>query len=221
MYCGIPAAIQNSIFSLLNMVLTSAISTFPVETVTANTIAGNVDGITYTCMSAFTTAAMTFAGQNYGAVKKKRLAKVFVYSVIQVAVIGILMAQLEMLFSNEIASLFMPADAVNKDMILSETYTIMKSILTFYFICGIMNVVTGYLRGIGYSTGPMLVSVLCVTIIRFTWIFLFFPMRPDSIAWLYLCFPITWVVTLLCDLGILIHAYKRIKKIPEAVAEKR
>lgn len=215
LYCGIPAAVQSSIFSFANMILTRSISTFPVETVTANTIAGNIDGITYTCMNSFTAAALTFSGQNYGAVKKKRLLKVFIYSVIQVTVIGILIAQLQLLFIDPIASLYMSADTVNKDVVLSETFVIAESVLTFYFLAGIMNVVSGFLRGLGYSTAPMLTSVLGVVVLRFTWIFVFFPMHSDSVAWLYLCFPITWIGTLIMDVFVLIHAYKRVNSMPE------
>ncbi len=224
LYCGIPAAIQSAIFSFANMILTSAVSTFPNETITANTIASNIDGITYTCMSGFTTSAMTFAGQNYGAMKKKRLAKVFLYSSIQVLTVGILVAQLELIFAEPLAGLFIGSDAVNKDLIFSETLKVMKTILPLYCICGFMNVQAGFLRGLGASTGPMLSSVLNVLIIRITWIFAIFPMRPDDIAWLYVCFPLTWIFTVIVDSVLLVIHYKRIKKIKtdddEAKSEK-
>ena len=96
LYCGVPAGIQSSIFSLSNMILTSAISTFPVETISGNTIASNIDGITYTCMNSFTSSVMTFAGQNYGAMKKSRVWRVLIYSLIQVTAVGVLVAQTEL-----------------------------------------------------------------------------------------------------------------------------
>lgn len=209
LYCGIPAAMQSSIFSIANMVLTGAVSTFPKETITANTIAGNIDGITFTCMNAFTTCAMTFAGQNYGARKKDRLMRVFLYSIIQVTVVGILIAQAELLFADPIANLYISASDSNRDIIISETLKVMQIMLPLYFLCGIMNVMVGYLRGVGLSAGPMISSVLCVVIIRFSWIFFVFPIHSDSIQWLYLCFPITWIVTIIANIGLFIYAHNR------------
>ncbi len=220
LYCGIPAALQSAIFSFANMILTSAISTFPNETITANTIAGNIDGITFICMNAFTTSAMTFAGQNYGAMKRDRLKKVFRYSVLQVAAVGILVAVAELLFATPLINLYIGASDGNKEVIVSETIKIMVAILPLYFLCGIMNVIAGYLRGIGMSTGPMISSVASVLVVRCTWIFFVFPIFSDSIQWLYLCFPITWIVTIIIDSCMYIWRHRRINKIVEASCDK-
>ena len=89
-----------------------------------------------------------------------------------------------------------------------------KSTLYMTFIAlglpasALCNFGAAILRSLGYSTGPMLASVICVVAIRSTWIFGFFPMRPDTVAWLYLCYPIAWIATILADVGIFVYAYK-------------
>ena len=211
LYCGVPAGIQSSIFSFSNMLLTSAISTFPVETISGNTIASNIDSITYTCMNAFTSSVMTFAGQNYGAMKRDRIWKVFIYSMIQVTAIGILVAQTELFFAEEIASMFVDAGTANRDVIISQAIVIMNSILNPYFLCGIMGVMAGFLRGLGNSTGPMVAAVSAVLGVRLIWIYVFFPMNKTSIAWLNLCYPITWITTIVIDLILLIFAMKKLR----------
>jgi len=212
LYCGIPAAIQSAIFSFANMLLASAVGTLPVESISANTIAGNIDGITYQCMNGFTSSVMTFAGQNFGAMKKDRIKKTFIYGIIQVAVIGIVVAQAELLFAEEIASLFIEADSPSRDVVIAETVSVMNAILNPYFLCGIMSVMAGFLRGLGFSTGPMISSVVSVLSVRLTWIYLFFPMNPTSITWLCVCYPITWIMTIIINCFILVYAWRKINK---------
>ncbi|MBR7116489.1 MAG: MATE family efflux transporter [Clostridia bacterium] len=213
LYCGVPAGIQSSIFSFSNMLLTSAISTFPVETISGNTIASNIDGITYTCMNSFTSSVMTFAGQNYGAMKKERIWKVFIFSLIQVTAIGVLVAQTELLFAHPIASLFVDGNNPNKELIVEQAIVIMQSILNPYFLCGIMSVMAGFLRGLGNSTGPMITAVTGVIVVRLVWIYVFFPMNSGSIAWLNLCYPLTWIFTILMNVVLIIFAARSLNKL--------
>lgn len=215
---GVPASIQSGVFAISNMMLTSAISTFPIETISGNTIAGNIDGITYTCMNSFSSSVMTFAGQNYGAMKRDRIWKVLIYSLIQVTVIGILIAQAELIFAYPLASLFVDSEAASKELIISEAIKIMNVILTYYFICGIYGVLAGFIRGLGNSVGPMISAVSTVLAVRTIWIYVFFPMHSDRIDWLLLCYPITWVITGLMNCVILGFTARRIKFTPTVEA---
>ena len=208
---GVPASIQSGVFAISNMMLTSAISTFPVETISGNTIASNVDGITYTCMNSFSSSVTTFAGQNYGAMKRDRLWKVLIYSTIQVTVIGILIAQLELLFAHPLASLFIEEGTATKEIIIEQAIIVMKTVLTFYFLCGIYGVLAGFIRGLGNSTGPMVTAVSTVLAVRSTWIYVFFPMHADRIDWLMLCYPITWIITIIMNCIILVFTVKKLK----------
>ncbi len=213
LYCGIPSAIQYSIFSVANMMLASAVGTLPVEAISANTIAGNIDSITYQCMNGFTSSVMTFAGQNFGAMKRDRVWKSFWYTMIQVAAIGVIVGQAQIIFSEQIASLFIAADAVNRLEVISITKEVMKFLLTWYPLCGIMGAMGGFLRGLGFSTSPMLASVSSVLIIRITWIYFFFPIHPASITWLYICYPLTWIGTILIEAVVLIFAARKLKRL--------
>ena len=91
---GIPAGIQSGIFSVSNIIITSAINTFPTTTISAKTIAGNIEGLLYTALNSYMHASMTFVGQNYGAKEPSRIKKSISYAVIQVLVIGTLIGQL-------------------------------------------------------------------------------------------------------------------------------
>lgn len=210
---GIPSSIQFAIFSVANMILASAVSTLPLITVNAVSIAGNVDAITYQCMNGFTTSVMTFVGQNYGALKKDRMRRSLIYGVIQVTVIGIAAAALELLFAKELCGLFVGADIAHRAEVIAKSVDVMFTILPLYFLCGVMGVLSGYLRGVGNSVMPMISSVSSVLLVRFTWIFVFFPMRPDSVEWLYLCYPITWALTIVINLVMIFFERRRIDKL--------
>jgi len=216
LYCGIPAAIQYAIFSVANMILASAVGTLPVESISANTIAGNIDSITYQCMNAFSSSVMTFAGQNYGAMKKDRIWKCFAYTMIQVATIGIVIGQLQIALREPIISMFIAADAPNRDAVFEVAKDVIQFMLTWYPLCGIMGSMGGFLRGIGFSTAPMVVSVSSVLFVRLTWINVFFPMDPTSITWLYWCYPLTWILAIVMDGAVIGFAAYKLKKINPA-----
>ncbi len=210
---GVPTSVQFAMFSLANMILASAVSTLPLAIINGVAIANNVDAITYSCMNGFTTAVMTFVGQNYGAKKRGRMWRSLLYGIIQVSVIGFGVAALELAFAPELCGLFVGDDILNREEVIAGAILVMRMILPLYFLCGVMNVMAGFLRGVGNSFMPMLSSVVAVFSVRLIWIYLFFPMRPDSIEWLYLCIPITWVLTILINLVMILIENKRIRTI--------
>lgn len=57
---GIPAGLQSSAFSLSNVLLVSGVNTLGDHAIKANTIAGQVDAITYVASTSFGQAAMVF-----------------------------------------------------------------------------------------------------------------------------------------------------------------
>ncbi len=210
---GIPAALQNAAFSLSNVLLVSGVNTLGDHAIKANTIATQVDSITYIASTSFGTAAMVFTGQNYGAKKYDRIKRVLVCGLIQAAVFGVLVGQLFLIFSDQVASLFISATDPNKTEILALTKELVTVILTTYFLCGIMGIVSSVLRGLGYSLSPMITAIVCICGIRITWRYLVFPHEAfNSLAGLYTSFPISWIIATICYLAIFIYAWRKIKR---------
>ena len=171
-------------------------------------------------MNSFSSSVMTFAGQNYGAMKRDRINKVLIYSIIQVTAVGILIAQLELLFAYPLASMFVDAESAAKEVIIEQAILVMNTVLTFYFLCGIYGVLAGFIRGLGNSVGPMITAVSTVLIVRSVWIYVFFPMHADRIDWLLLCYPITWIITIIMNLVILAFTVRKLKAFPAAAPAK-
>ena len=210
---GVPAALQNVAFSLSNVLLVSGVNTLGEHAIKANTIATQVDAITYIAATSFGTAAMVFAGQNYGAKKYDRIKRVLGCGLIQATIFGVMVGQLFLIFSDQVASIFISATDPNKAEILAITKELVTVILTTYFLCGIMGIVSSVLRGLGYSISPMIIAIVTICGIRITWRYLVFPTEAfNTLGGLYTCFPISWIVATLCYLVVFIYAWRKIKK---------
>ncbi len=217
---GIPSGLQSAMFSLSNILLVSGINTLGDHAIKANTIAGNIDAITYLACNAFSAAVMTFTGQNYGAGKFDRVKKTVVYGLIQVTVFGIAFGQLLLIFSDQLSSLYIAADDPYRAEILALTEGVLLLLLNIYFVCGLMDVMAGVLKGLGYSLAPMMISVICICGVRIVWRYLFFPLEAfNTIEGIYLSYPISWSIAFICFLILYIFARRRVKKITGAPKE--
>lgn len=211
---GFPSGLQSVLFSISNVVIQGAVNTFPTEVVSGATIAGTVDGLTYTCMHSFQQSAITFSGQNYGAGKYDRVKKSLKYAIIQVTVVGLIISYTEILFARQLASLFVESGTENAEAVISAAMQISRMVLFMYFTCGIMEVLSGFLRGLGYSFSTMIISLLGACLSRILWIEYIFPLPSfNSIFGLYISYPITWLLTCAMLLAVCIKASKNMKEL--------
>ena len=210
---GIPAGISSAFFNVANVILTNGVNTFPKEAIKAYTITNNIDGMTYIACNSFFHAAMTFTGQNYGARKPDRIRKTLIYSLIQVVIVGIVVGQLQLIFSDQIASLYVNASDPSKAEVLALTKTMLSIFLTTYFLCGVMEVFSGTLRGLGYSLVPTLVALSCACGFRIFWRFVVFPIESfNTITGLLLCYPLSWILASASHMITFIIASKKQKE---------
>ena len=186
---GIPAGIQGSVFSISNVLIQSSINSFGSIAMAGNGAAGNIEGFIYVAMNAFHHAALTFASQNLGAHNLARIRRVAVTCVLIVTVVGLALGGAALLCGEMLLSIYDSDPAV-----ISYGMVRMRIICLTYFACGIMDVMGGLMRGLGYSIAPMLVSMLGACGLRVLWIFTFFRWEPTLVC-LYTSYPISWVLT--------------------------
>ncbi len=210
---GIPASIQSSLFGISNVLITSSINVFDKTVISGKTIAGNIEGILYVALNSYLHAAMTATGQNLGAGKPERIRRSVLYCVIQVTTIGIVGGLLILTFGEGVASLFVdPLDPL-RDEVIEKAMDQMRILLTTYFLCGIMESLSGSLRGMGYSMTPTIMSIGGVCGIRILWILTAFRLEAlHTPSGLFLVYPISWIATALMFLPILIYALSKQKK---------
>ena len=206
---GMPAGIQSSLFAISNVLIQSSINSFGDVFMSGNAAAGNIEGFVYVSLNAFHQSAVNFMGQNAGARQYKRVSQTLWICLGCVAVTGLVMGGLAYTFGPSLLSLYITdsQEAIGYGMLR------LSIICLTYWICGLMDVSTGALRGIGESFIPMVISVLGVCGIRIGWIYTIFQIpqfhTPQS---LYISYPISWGVTFLCQLMAFFLVYRKHKR---------
>lgn len=208
---GIPTAIQSSLFSFTNIFLTTALNTFPTEVMSARTIATNIDVLLSTAINTYLHASMTFTSQNYGAKKPERMKKSILYALLQAGVIGFVVGQIMLIFHEPLVNMYLAADDPNRALVLDYAWQIMSVMLSSYFIGAMMEALSGFLRGLGYSIYSMVVCIMGVCLFRSLWIFLVFP-KIGSLTSLYLVYPISFTLTSLGLGAMAVFAFLKVKK---------
>ena len=195
---GLPAGLQGSLFSISNVLIQSSINGFGEVVVAANSAGGNLEGFVYTAMNAIHQAALTFASQNLGAGKIRRVRRSVWVCVATVAVIGLLFGNLMYAFGEPLLALYLDDPmAIDPATGMTVTYYGMKRLfymLPLYCLCGLMDVAVGSLRGMGYSVMPMIVSLTGACLFRVVWIMTAFAAFP-TLDTLYVSYPISWALT--------------------------
>lgn len=186
---GLPAGLQGSLFSISNVLIQASVNSFGSMIVAGNGVASNLEGFVYTAMNAQYQSNLTFASANYGAGKYDRVRKVVWVCLGVVTAIGLGMGFLFLLFGPQLISLYNGDPAV-----IAAGMERMKVILPMYFLCGLMDVMVGQMRGIGYSILPMIVSLTGACLLRIVWILTVFANNHTQYI-LYISYPISWFVT--------------------------
>lgn len=205
---GLPAGVQGIIFSLSNVVIQSSINSFGAVTVAGNSAAANIESFVYFAMNAFHQATISFTGQNMGAGNYKRINRIVVTGEICVAVVGIILGNLVVLVGHTLLGIYSSSAKV-----IAAGMVRLKVVSATYALCGMMDVMVGALRGIGYSIVPMLVSLVGVCGLRMMWIATVFQIPEyHSARTVYISYPITWFLTFMVQVLCFIWAKKRIVK---------
>ena len=203
---GLPAGIQSALFSISNVLIQSSVNSFGDVFMSGNAAAGNIEGFVYVCLDAFQQSAVNFAGQNAGARQYRRVRQTLWICLGCVTVVGLSIGSLVYAFGRPLLSIYITdsPEAISYGLIR------LAFICLPYFICGMMNVTTGALRGIGASFVPMLISVLGVCGFRIVWIYTIFQApgfhTPEC---LYLSYIVSWTITFFAQLAAFFVVYRK------------
>ena len=140
-------------------------------------------------MNAFHQAAVSFTSQNVGAKKYDAIHKILISCLIIVAVVGLVMGNGIYLLGHVLVGIYSPDPAV-----IQYGVDRLAIVCTMYFLCGMMEVVVGSLRGMGASLTPMIVSALGACGLRIVWIYTIFAANRTTRV-LFTSYPVTWIIT--------------------------
>ncbi len=187
---GIPAGIQSTIINFSNVLLQSSVNSFGSVAMAGYTAANNILGFLYVSVNSITQACMSFTSQNYGVRKFKRMDKVLLECLGLTVIVALVFGGGSYLFGAELMHIYTKSTKVIEcgvDIMLYTTVT--------YFLCGIMDLLPGALRGMGHSTVPMILSVIGTVGTRIVWIYVIFPCHR-SLDFLFISYPVSWLLTI-------------------------
>lgn len=187
---GIPAGIQSTIINFSNVLLQSSVNSFGSVAMAGYTAANNILGFLYVSVNSITQACMSFTSQNYGVRKFKRMDKVLLECLGLTVIVALVLGGGSYLFGAELMHIYTKSTKVIEcgvDIMLYTTVT--------YFLCGIMDLLPGALRGMGHSTVPMILSVIGTVGTRIVWIYGIFPCHR-SLDFLFISYPVSWLLTI-------------------------
>ena len=188
---GIPAGIQSTVINFSNVLLQSSVNSFGSIAMAGYTAANNIFGFLYAAVNSVTQACMSFTSQNFGVGKWKRMDKVLINCIILSVSVALILGGGAYIFGPDLLKIYTSDPEViqcGMEVLLYTTVT--------YFMCGLMDLFPGALRGMGHSAVPMILSVIGTVGTRIVWIFLVFPAHR-SLDILFISYPASWIITII------------------------
>ena len=187
---GIPAGIQSTVINFSNALLQSSVNSFGSTAMAGYTAANNILGFLYASVNAVTQACMSFTSQNYGVGKYKRMDRVLINCLILSVVISGVLGCGSYAFGTEILKVY-----TEDPKVIQCGLEILSMTTVTYFLCGIMDLFPGALRGMGRSGVPMILSIIGTVGTRIVRIFMLFP-QHRSLKFLFISYPASWLFTI-------------------------
>ena len=201
---GVPAGIQSTIINFSNVLLQSSVNSFGSVAMAGYTAANNILGFLYVSVNSITQACMSFTSQNYGVRKFKRMDRILLECLGLTVTVSLIFGGGSYLIGSELMHIYTKsADVVacGTDIMLYTTVT--------YFLCGIMDLFPGALRGMGHSAVPMILSVVGTVGTRIVWIYWVFP-QHRALDFLFISYPVSWILTIVMQVICFYFVRKRV-----------
>ena len=206
MVVGVPAGIQSTFFNISNVMVQSSVNEFGQIIMAGNGAASSIGNFVYNIMNSFYQCCLTFTSQNVGAGKINRVPKILVSCLILVSIFGLISGYGSYLFGETLLNIY-----ADDPKVIEAGMIRLALIVRFYFLCGIMEVFVGSLRGMGSSILPMFVSLMGACVFRIVWIMTWFKAH-HTISDLYISYPLSWIITASVHFITFLFVYHRLKK---------
>lgn len=203
---GIPAGLQSTVINFSNALLQSSVNSFGSVAMAGYTAANNIFGFLYASVNAVTQACMSFTSQNYGVGKLKRMDRVLVNCMILTVGVAFTLGFGAWAFGSELLKIYTGEPDVIACGLEILSYTTIP-----YFLCGLMDLFPGALRGMGHSAVPMILSVIGTVGMRIIWIYLVFPAHR-SLSVLFISYPASWILTIVLQVICFLLVRKKVHR---------
>lgn len=189
MQIGLPAGIQSAVFAVANIVIQGAINSLGTVVIAASSAAFNIEIIAYNVMNSFSQACTTFVGQNFGANKIDRCKKTLFLCLIEDAIASGTAILIVLITGKFLLSIFN-----NNPEVIEIGYTRLVMIFIAYIFSMLYEVMSGYLRGFGFSLVPAILTTVGVCVLRIIWINTVFPANRTFVT-IMTAYPVSLATT--------------------------
>lgn len=189
MQIGLPAGIQSAVFAVANIVIQCAINSLGTVVIAASSAAFNIEIIAYNVMNSFSQACTTFVGQNFGANKIDRCKKTLFLCLIEDAIASGTAILIVLITGKFLLSIFN-----NNPEVIEIGYTRLVIIFIAYIFSMLYEVMSGYLRGFGFSLVPAILTTVGVCVLRIIWINTVFPANRTFVT-IMTAYPVSLATT--------------------------
>lgn len=189
MQIGLPAGIQSAVFAVANIVIQGAINSLGTTVIAASSAAFNIEIIAYNVMNSFSQACTTFVGQNFGANKLDRCKKTLFLCLIEDAIASGTAILIVLITGKFLLSIFN-----NNPEVIEIGYTRLVIIFIAYIFSMLYEVMSGYLRGFGFSLVPAILTTVGVCVLRIIWINTVFPANRTFVT-IMTAYPVSLATT--------------------------
>lgn len=189
MQIGLPAGIQSAVFAVANIVIQGAINSLGTTVIAASSATFNIEIIAYNVMNSFSQACTTFVGQNFGANKIDRCKKTLFLCLIEDAIASGTAILIVLITGKFLLSIFN-----NNPEVIEIGYTRLVIIFIAYIFSMLYEVMSGYLRGFGFSLVPAILTTVGVCVLRIIWINTVFPANRTFVT-IMTAYPVSLATT--------------------------
>lgn len=186
---GVPAGLQGMVFSISNIFIQSAINKFGSDAIAGSAAALTFEAYCYYIITGFCAAAIAFTGQNYGAGEAERCRRVARICLLYALVLCGAANWLIIWQGDSVIRLFTNDPEVARYAL--ERY---HTVLAFQFLASTYEVPGSYMRGLGYSVTPMVLTIFGTCVLRLGWCYIFADI-DNTFRTLLTIYPITWAAT--------------------------
>ena len=192
---GFPAALQMTITAFSNIFVQSYINFFGMEVMGGWTAYNKVGQLILLPMQSFALASTTFVGQNIGQDQVKRAEKGANTALFISMLSTLILLTPTMIFARAFVSVF----NTNSEIVTYGAQFI-RMLIPFYLLWCINQIYSGALRGVGKSTGPMIIMLASFVAFRQLYLFVMANFISNTVVPIVMSFPAGWVLSAIITL---------------------
>ena len=209
---GIPSSLEGIVLNLSGVIIAAAINRFDAAVIAGNTVGTTIEGLIVVSFTGFANASVVFISQNYGKGNFQRIGKIYRTTILSVFLISESLGIAVYALSPVLTRLF-TQDA----LVMAHARTRMFYMCLFFGGCGVMNVISGCVRGLGEARLPLIISILCSVVFRVTWIYTYAAGR-GTVEAIYVSYPLCWGLCVALNAAAFHATFRKKKAAAEAAA---